>query len=379
MRAIGLVRGENSVQTFDLPKPEITQPDEVLVRIKEVGLDGTDYNVVRYGPDMAPDKNRMVMGHEAVGIVEDIGGDVKSLVPGDIVSITVRRGCGICHPCLHNQSDMCMTGLFKERGIHKLDGFLSEYAVDQEQYMVKVPREMKHLAVLTEPVSIAEKGIDQIRIIQSRFPWTCPHPEHDFKSPDWGNCKTGLVVGAGPLGLLAASLLRLAQVNIMVADIVPDSHPKAGLVNYLGAKYVDTSDKSPRELMEYCEVHGGSVDILFEASGAASTALQLISYMARSSIYIMTGIPRDELNLNIDAGQVIRHMVKNNEVVVGSVNSNRSHFEKALLQMTRINLEFPELCQKILTDRVKFNDFQEAFTPKGPKFIKTVIEVDPWD
>lgn len=377
MKAIGMVRGESRVQALELPKPEIHQPDEVLIRIKEVGLDGTDFNIVRYGPDMTEERNEMAMGHEAVGIVEETGSAVKSVIPGDSVCITVRRGCGLCHPCLHNQSDMCMTGLYTERGIHKLDGFLSEFAVDKEQYIVKVPQELAEMAVLTEPMSIAEKGIEQMRIIQSRLPWTCPHPEHNFLSPDWGKCKTALIVGAGPLGLLATSLLRLAGVNTIVTDIVSDDHAKVSLVNYLGAKYVDARNRTPKQVMDYCEVVGGQVNIVFEASGAAANALELINYMARSSIYIMTGIPREELYLRIDAAQVIRQMVRFNQVVVGSVNSNRTHFESALKEMIKVKSAYPALAEKIITNRYRLDECEPAFLPKGPEHIKTVIQVEP--
>jgi threonine dehydrogenase-like Zn-dependent dehydrogenase len=90
-----------------------------------------------------------------VGVVEEVGSEVMSVTPGDTVVMTVRRGCGICPPCLHNQSDMCMTGLYTERGIHKRDGYFTEFVVDQEQYAVKVPPDLAKLAVFTEPLSIA--------------------------------------------------------------------------------------------------------------------------------------------------------------------------------------------------------------------------------
>jgi threonine dehydrogenase-like Zn-dependent dehydrogenase len=133
MEAVGLIQGKPDVQTFEIPRPEIKEPDEVLVRLKEVGIDSTDFNMVRYNlQDIAKERNEIVMGHEMVGVVEEVGSGVKSLGPGDPVVMTVRRGCGICQPCLHNQSDMCMTGLYTERGIHRRDGFLTQYAVDQE-------------------------------------------------------------------------------------------------------------------------------------------------------------------------------------------------------------------------------------------------------
>ncbi|MFC2021221.1 alcohol dehydrogenase catalytic domain-containing protein [Chloroflexota bacterium] len=380
MFAVGMMRGKPGMQQFEIQRPEIRQTDEVLVKVKEVGLDGTDFGILKQGtPDIAEGQDTIVMGHEMVGVVEEVGSEVKSLAPGDPVAVTVRRGCGICHPCLHNQSDMCMTGLFKERGIHKLDGFLTQYVVDQEQYIVKIPPELVKLAVFTEPLSIAEKGIEQIKIIQSRLPWTCTHPEHSFQSKDWGGCKTALVVGGGPLGLLATSLVRLSKASTYVTDIVPEDSPKVHLIEHMGAHYIDARTKSPQGMMDFLSKSTGNLDMIFEASGAAETALRLIPYMSRSSIYVMTGIPRGDLNIQLDAAQLVRQVVRYNQVVVGSVNSNRSHFEMALKDMGEVNSKFDGILSEMITHRFRLDDYQQAFSLSDSSHIKTVIEVEPWD
>lgn len=378
MLAIGMIRGQPGVHAFELPMPEIKRPDDVLIKVKEVSPDGTDFNILRYNlQDIADGQNEIALGHEMVGIVEEVGSGVKSLVPGDAVTMTVRRGCGQCQPCLHNQSDMCMTGLFTERGIHKLDGFLTQFVVDQEQYIVKVPPHLVKLAVLTEPLSIVEKGIEQIRTIQSRFPWTCVHPEHSFFSENWGGCKSALVVGAGPLGLLATALLRLAGVNTFTSNLVSEDSPKAHLVKQMGANYINNSNVEPKELVErYCAA--GNLDIIFEASGAADTALELINCMRRSSIYVMTGIPRGDLIMQVDAAQLVRQLVRQNQVLVGSVNSNRSHFEMALRDMGEVDSRFNGVLQAMLTHRYRLEEYEKVFEPRGPEHVKTVIEVEAW-
>jgi threonine dehydrogenase-like Zn-dependent dehydrogenase len=144
------------------------------------------------------------------------------------------------------------------------------------------------IAVLIEPLSIAEKGIAQLRTIQSRFPWTCEHPEHDYLSPDWGGCKIALVLGAGPLGLLAMVLLRLAEVNTFVADIVPEDSPKVHLVKHIRANYVDDHGKKPNEIVELCCGSSGRLDIIFEASGAAATAIELVEDLPKTASHRLT-------------------------------------------------------------------------------------------
>ncbi|MEN8614174.1 alcohol dehydrogenase catalytic domain-containing protein [Dehalogenimonas sp. THU2] len=375
MFAVGMIRGREGLQALELPEPVIEEPDDILIRVKEVGLDGTDYNTVKTGADFDAQKNSMVLGHEMTGIVEAVGSAVTRVKEGDLVSAAVRHGCGICHPCRENQSDMCMTGLFTEHGIHKLDGYLTEKVVEKEQYVVKIPPEFSDMAVLTEPISIVEKGIQQIRLIQSRMPWSCSHPEHSFDSPMWGGCKIVLVIGVGPLGLLATALCRLAGATVIAIDIVPPDHPKAELVKYMDAHYLNVKGMSAQEVMSQDILAGQRLDIVFEASGASPIAGELIMYMSRSSIYVMTGIPRKDFKINIDAAQSFGQMVRYNQVLVGSVNSNRNHFLAAVASMPEINRQYPDLARRIITNRFDLADFEKAFTGNDPAHIKTVIRV----
>lgn len=378
MFAVGMLRGKKGVRSFDIPKPVIKEPDDVLVRVKEVGLDGTDFNMVRYNlQDIAVGRNEIVMGHEMSGVVEEVGSEVKSLTPGDAVVMTVRRGCNECEPCRHNQSDMCLTGNYTERGIHKIDGSLTQLVVDREQYIVKVPPSLTRMAVFSEPLSIAEKAVEQVRVIQSRMPWGCAHPEHNFLSTDWGGCKTALVVGAGPLGLLMTAVLRLSEIHTFTSDIMDEESPKAKLAEMTGAVYIDARGITPQELVGMCCI-AGTLDVIIEAAGAAETALQLVPYMSRSSIYVMTGIPRKETMIQVDAAQLIRQIVRYNQVIVGSVNSNRRHFEKALEDMGSLNSRFSGMLEKMLTHRFRLEDYEAAFALKDPGHIKTVIEVEAW-
>lgn len=373
-----MFRDRPGIHPLEIEKPKISRPDEVLIRMKEVGLDGTDFAIVRNNSqDIAEGRDSIVLGHEGVGVVEEVGAAVSSIAPGDVVVVTVRRGCGFCEPCAHNRSDMCLTGLFTERGIHKIDGLLTRYIVDQEQYVIKVPPGVAKLAVLTEPFSVVVKGLQEMRDIQSRIPWLCPHNEHGWLEDDWGGCKVALVVGAGPLGILATSLIRLAQAYTYVADIVPEDHVKAKTIVAMGAEYIDARGKKAEELAHFCCTPGGQLNIIFEASGAAEEALRLIPHMSRDSIYVMTGIPRGDMEIQLDAAQIVRSLVRNNQVIFGSVNSNRSHFEIALRDIAEVNRKFDGILESILARRVKLEDYQQAFEP-DESHIKTVIEIDPW-
>ncbi len=380
MLALGMLRDQAGVHEFDVGMPAIKEPDEVLVRIKEVGLDGTDFNMVRLSlQDIAEGHDRIIIGHEGVGVVQAVGPGVKSVTPGDVVVLTVRRGCGQCEPCRHMQSDMCLTGLYTERGLHKLDGLLTGYVVDREENVVKVPPSLERLAVFTEPLSIVEKGIDELRIIESRLPWFCPHPGHEWRDPQWGGCKVALVVGAGTLGLLAAAVIRLAGTYVYIADIVPEDSPKPRLAADARAEYIDARAKSPADLVKFCCTPTGKLDIIFEASGAAETAIRLIPEMSRNGVYVMTGIPRGDVRIELDAAEIVRRVVRYNQVVFGSVNSNRRHFEMALGHLGQIG-HLHGMLREMVTRRVPLAEARRVFEEeRGPHEIKTVVEVEPWD
>src|SRR5581483_6247862 len=128
---------------------------------------------------------------------------VKQVKAGDYAVFTVRRGCGKCRPCAMNRSDMCQTGLYSERGIAGMDGYQTEYVVDHEQYVVRVPDELEGVGVLVESFSVAEKAIaEAIQLQVVRLPDSCV-------AGDWVGGKRCLVAGLGPIGLLAALALRL--------------------------------------------------------------------------------------------------------------------------------------------------------------------------
>jgi len=208
-----LVPGTTKVSLVERPEPFVSAPDELKLRIVRVGICGTDREEAAGGRALAPEGYKdLVIGHEMLGQVVQVGKEVKSAKPGDYAIFTDRRGCGRCRPCGMNRPDMCQTGDFRERGIWGLDGFQVEFAVDQEQYLVSVPAELEAIGVLAEPLSVAVKAIDEaVRIQQGRMP-------DGLATPNWLYGRRCLVAGLGPVGLLAAVALRLRGGQRRVED-----------------------------------------------------------------------------------------------------------------------------------------------------------------
>lgn len=373
MYAVGLKKNENGIFHFDIEKPQIQKDDEVLIKILETGIDGTDAALFKHNiVDAAEDKNFLVLGHETVGQIAAVGKKVTKFKPGDIVVPTVRRGCGICTSCLNGKSDYCFTGLYKEHGIHKLHGYLTEFTVAPESYVVTVPTVARPYAVWSEPMSIIEKSFEQMQIVQSRLPSACPHRDHDWSDADWGTCKTAIVVGAGPLGFLATAYLRLYGVDVYVLEIVPEDHTKIEMIRRLGAHYLDANAFPPAKIAEALD----RIDIIFEASGASQIALDLISIMSRNSVYIMTGIPQKVRHqVCTDGNTILRTVVRQNIVIIGSVNGNVHHFNAALKNMQKIQEKFNGILFDAITHRFKLADYEKAFNLDDPTQLKIVFEI----
>ncbi len=164
MRAVVTRPGAGRAWVAEIPEPTFANTDDVVVEMLRVGVCGTDRHVMARargdGSGLPPDTDYLVLGHEAVGRVINVGTHVQHLKAGDIVVPTVRRGCGECPACAVGQADLCFTGRIRERGIVGLHGFLAERIVDKEENLIRIPDELAPVAPLctasSEPWSSAQ-------------------------------------------------------------------------------------------------------------------------------------------------------------------------------------------------------------------------------
>src|SRR5215471_18050374 len=240
MQALAVFPSTRSLQLIDLPQPKLQDATDVLLRVHEVGLCGTDREIssFEYGSP-PPGSDRLILGHESLAEVVEVGRSVRSLRPGDLVVAMVRRPCSQpeCRPCRAGRSDFCITGHFTERGIKEADGFLTTYALDDEEYLVEVPKPLVDVAVLIEPLTVVAKAVVQARAILDRLPY---EPGH----------QRGLVLGAGPIGLLAAMALVAHGYETVVYSREPEGRDKSKLVQSIGASYVSAASQPIETLTE---------------------------------------------------------------------------------------------------------------------------------
>ncbi|MFN2242935.1 MAG: glucose 1-dehydrogenase [Anaerolineae bacterium] len=365
MKAIAIVPGTTTLRLVDRPVPSVTKPDQVMVKIVRVGICGTDREEVSGGRAAGPrGQHELVIGHEMFGQVMEVGPAVSRVRVGDYAVFTVRRGCGHCLSCTMNRPDMCRTGKYKERGIDGLDGYQTEYVVDEKQYIVHVPDPLEAIGVLCEPLSVAEKAIDEaVRLQTARLP-DAP------AAPDWLHDRRCLVAGLGPVGLLATLALRLRGAQVYGLDIVDADSARPQWLAQIGGQYVDGRQVPADQVDDKL----GPMDLIFEATGVASLEFNLLDALAPDGIYVLTGIPGGDRPLEISGANLIRRLVLGNQVMLGSVNAARGHFQMAVDDLGQASLRWGDHLEKLITHRYPYTDFETALGRHPSSEIKTVVE-----
>jgi glucose 1-dehydrogenase len=346
MRAITVVPGDQaSAELTELPEPQ-PGPDDLLVEPLLLGVCGTDREIVDGIHGEAPaGRERLVLGHELLGRVRSAPPESEAN-EGDLVAGIVRRpDPEPCFCCARGEWDMCRNGRYTERGIKARDGYGAELVTLERDFAVRVDPELGELGVLTEPASILAKAWEQIDRIAGR---ACAGHQR------------ALVTGAGPIGLLAAVMGVQRGFDVHVLDRAEEGL-KPELVRELRASYHTGSVE---------EVAGDTLaEIIVECTGVAQLVVDAMQHNAPGAIVCLTGVGETR-NLSIDAGALNNSVVLENDVVFGSVNANRRHFEQAREVLGKADRGW---LRRLVTRRVPLERWQDALE-KGEDDIKTVVE-----
>lgn len=365
MQALALTVGTTNLELVERPEPFISAPDDVKVRIIRVGVCGTDREEARGGRGLEPDGSKqLVIGHEMFGQVVQVGKAVTRVAAGDFAVFSVRRGCGRCLSCAMNRPDMCRTGLYKERGIWGLDGYQTEFVVDKEQYVVRVPAELEPIGVLAEPAAVVEKAIALVQRIQmARLP-------DGLASPDWLYGRRCLVAGLGPIGLLGAMVLRLSGAQVYGLDIVDADTARPQWLANIGGHYIDGRKVAVKKVDDTI----GAMDVILEAAGIPSLDFNLLDALTTDGVYVLTGIPGGSRPVRVDGATLMRQMVLNNQLMFGSVNAARDHFQMAVDHLEHAHLLWGDRMNGLITDHYPHSDFVSALNHHDQDEIKVVLE-----
>ncbi|GAB6862202.1 glucose 1-dehydrogenase [Haloplanus litoreus] len=350
MRAIGIESGDDRPRLFDVARPD-PAPGEVLVRTLRVGVDGTDHEVVAGAHGGPPDgEERLVLGHEAVGVVVDP--TTTAFERGDVVAPTVRRPPpdGPNEYFDRAEPDMAPPSACVERGIDGAHGFMSEYFTSPAQFLIPVPDELAEWGFLVEPTSVSEKALELARASRSSFTWD---PE------------TALVLGTGPLGLITVAML-VPEMTVYCLGRRDRPDPSVDLLEALGATYVDSRETPVTAVPDAYE----SVDLVYEATGHARHAVDCVEALAPGGVAALLGLPGASA-FTFDGGHFHADLVMHNKAIVGSVNAGPSHFHAAVDRLASFP---PWFFEDYVTEIAPVEGFEAAFDPDTP--MKTAVEFD---
>jgi threonine dehydrogenase-like Zn-dependent dehydrogenase len=255
------------------------------------------------------------------------------LAPGTLVVSTVRRPGHSPYDRLGMQ-DFTTDSVYYERGINLRHGYLAEAYVESAEFVVPLPPTLARVGVLLEPLTVAEKGVNQAHEIQRRLRiW---RPER------------ALVIGAGTIGLLATLVLRLQGVQVTVLSRRRPPYRNSDLVEAIGARYVSSSDVD----IAAASAARGPFDLIFEASGFSPLAFEAAAVLGPNGVLVLSGVTGGEKVIEVDANRINQGFVLGNKVMVGTVNASRDDFVRGVDHLLRAESLFPGWLERLLTTRV---------------------------
>lgn len=366
MKAVGVFPGKSkSAHLTEIPEPELADvPDGrgVLVRILRVGLDGTDHeiNAGEYGAP--PDEfDYLVLGHESLGVVEEVGPAVTEVDPGDYVVARVRRAGASIYDRM-GMPDMSIDDTYLEHGISMVHGFLTERYVEEPEYLIRVPSALREVGVLLEPTSVVEKGIIQAYEIQRRLRVWQP--------------RRAAVLGAGTIGLLATMALRNRGLEVYTFGLEPPPSLTSELVESAGAHYVSTKQTS----IEDAAGEHGQFDLIFEATGFSPLVFEAMCVLlGKNGVIVLSSVTGGMRKVEVPSDAINLDFVLGNKAMVGTVSANREHFEAGLRDIAISEAQNPGWLGQLLTHPVLgLEGYGKALKLLGaPGVIKVFVEVAP--
>ncbi|MDF2650624.1 MAG: glucose dehydrogenase [Paenibacillus sp.] len=356
MKAVALypVSSTQALQLIEVPVPVQREPGQVLVKVLAVGLDGTDKELI-HNRTFIPPVNRewLILGHELLGRVEEVEPGSRLQI-GELVTALVRRPCFAeeCIHCRSGRSDYCSTGLFTERGINSVDGFLTEYIVEEEQYLVSVPPSLIEAGVLIEPQSVIEKALESVQYVQSRLHW---------------QPRKALILGAGPLGVLAALTCLTMGYEVDVYSREAPDRPAPMLLRNTGCAYHYGDSGNPTR------TPGRKWDLIIECTGYSPLAFESITALSKNGILVILGVAAETGKVEISTDVLMRSLMVDNQSVIGSANASRQNFDSAIARLQAIKAQFPAILDQMITDRISLSQVPELdFTMIG---LKAVVQI----
>ncbi len=360
LTAIAAFPGSTKPSIVTMPEPREAGPGEVLCRTLELGVCGTDREILHSAnPWVPPAEKFLVLGHECLGEVVAVGPGVTDYRPGDLVVPAVRRP----KPGETRRLDYLPLGKFTERGIWSEHGFSVPRWLDRPEHLYRVPPAIASLAVFAEPLAVAEKGANEAATLQAAR----------LGEQEWrDNPPRVLVTGMGPIGFAAvlAAVARGWPVSMYGRD-EPDTF-RAKLALELGATYI------PAEKMNWepADAERDGFDLCLECTGDDGIMLAAAGTLRSCGIMVWLGSTRLPQPASHNVAKLMRDGLIRNHLHIGTVNAAPRDFHDALAHLAQLQQGFSNQLASLFTARVKPADSLWHYEHRQPQGIKTVVMME---
>ena len=324
---------------IDIPTPK---DDEVLIKMKMIGICGSDIHV--YHGTHPFTKYPVTQGHEVSGVVVKTGKDVKSVKPGDKVTIEPQVRCGKCYPCRHGKYNLCEE--LKVMGF-QTTGAASEYFAAPELNITKLPDEMDYKkGAMIEPLAVAVHAINRAGDIKG---------------------KTISVIGAGPIGnLVAQSAKAMGAGRVMLSDISTyrlELGKKVGIDKVYNTSTIDYNDA-------LLDCFGpDKADIIYDCAGNDITMNSAIRSARKGSTIILVAVYAGMAN--VDLAVLNDHELDLNTTMM----YRHEDYVKAIELVNEGKIDLESLMSNIFP----FKDYQKAYQfidENREKAMKVLIDME---
>jgi glucose 1-dehydrogenase len=365
MKAIAVRPGTaNSMHLRDVPEPKVTDISDgrgVLVKVLRVGVDGTDkeINAAEYGAAPAGD-DYLITGHESFGQVVEVGPNVPTTIrPGTYVVASVRRPGSSIYGKIGLQ-DFTTDDVYYERGINLLHGYLTEYYVEDHQYVFPLPQNLAEVGVLLEPTTVAEKGINHAFEIQRRLRVWEP--------------RSACILGSGTIGLLTALVARLRGLELTVYSLPQRPYRNADLIEQLGGTYVSSQDATLAQV----SAERGPFDLMFDATGFSPIVWEAAEVLGKNGVLVLSSITGGDRKAEINSDKINQSFVLGNKVMVGTVNASPADFRSGVDDLIKAEALFPGWLRQLLTTPIAgLENYEQMIREltENREAIKVYVEV----
>ncbi len=358
--AIAACRGATLPEFVNVPIPRISPADRfaVLCRTLELGVCGTDREILHSGNPRTPSGSSfLILGHECVARVEAVGEAVSDLQAGDLVAPAVRRAL----PGETRRLDYLPVGRFTERGIWSEHGFSAPLWLDKRQHLFRIPAEISDIAVFTEPLAVAEKGVNEALALQ----------QARLGDEAWrGEGPRVLVTGMGPIGFAAAIACVARGWNVTMLGRDREDSFRATLAGRFGVRYRPAT----RGGFDVPDLEQDGFDLVMECTGSDEVLVSAAAGLRSCGVMVWLGSTRTPQPAALDVARMMRQTLLGNHLHVGTVNAAPRDFQDAILHLTQLKPKYAAELQALITARVKPEDSLWHFQHRQEQGVKTVIE-----